>query len=107
MILVAGKSHTMLGSADSSSNLGVIPCAITWLFRGINEQKLKTGARFSVRVSAVEVAGPSQHLKDLLSGHANGKFGVFMCARTHECEREREREQCFTVIYNPMKTTSD
>ncbi|XP_059476106.1 kinesin-like protein CG14535 isoform X2 [Neocloeon triangulifer] len=66
-----GKSHTMLGNGDASGSLGVMPCAISWLFRGINEQKQKTGARFSVRVSAVEVAGQSQHLRDLLAGYAN------------------------------------
>ncbi|XP_046388807.1 kinesin-like protein KIF26A isoform X1 [Ischnura elegans] len=66
-----GKTYTMLGSSESASTLGVIPCAISWLFRGINEQKQKTGARFSVRVSAVEVTGPSDQLRDLLAGHAN------------------------------------
>ncbi|XP_068085251.1 kinesin-like protein CG14535 [Anabrus simplex] len=65
-----GKTYTMVGSPESVNTLGIIPCAISWLFRGINEQKQKTGARFSVRVSAVEVSGPSQHLKDLLAGHA-------------------------------------
>jgi kinesin family protein 26 len=67
----------MLGSPEAAGTLGVIPCAISWLFRGINEQKQKTGARFSVRVSAVEVlqqsGGTSQQLKDLLAGHANGE----------------------------------
>jgi len=67
----------MVGSPEAANTLGVIPCAISWLFRGINEQKQKTGARFSVRVSAVEVlqqsGGTSQQLKDLLAGHANGK----------------------------------
>jgi kinesin family protein 26 len=67
----------MVGSPESTNTLGVIPCAISWLFRGINEQKQKTGARFSVRVSAVEVlqqsGGTSQQLKDLLAGHASGK----------------------------------
>lgn len=71
--MFTGKSYTMLGTADNANTLGVIPCAISWLFRGINEQKQKTGARFSVRVSAVEVCGPSNQLKDLLAGHANGK----------------------------------
>lgn len=63
----------MLGGTESANSLGVAPCAISWLFRGINEQKQKSGARFSVRVSAVEVAGQSQQLRDLLAGHANGK----------------------------------
>ncbi|XP_067010239.2 kinesin-like protein CG14535 [Anabrus simplex] len=66
-----GKTYTMVGSPESVNSLGVIPCAISWLFRGINEQKQKTGARFSVRVSAVEVSGPTQTLKDLLASHAN------------------------------------
>lgn len=66
----------MLGNAEQPGSLGVVPCAISWLFRGINEQKIKTGARFSVRVSAVEVAGQSQHLRDLLAGHANGKITI-------------------------------
>lgn len=78
MEFFSGKTTTMLGTPESANTLGVIPCAISWLFRGIHEQKQKTGARFSVRVSAVEVCQPTQQLKDLLAGHANGKlFYVF------------------------------
>lgn len=62
----------MVGSCDADS-AGLIPTAIGWLFRGIAEQKTKTGARFSVRVSAVEVAGPTEVLRDLLAPHATGK----------------------------------
>lgn len=61
----------MVGSCEGE-NAGLIPTAIGWLFRGIAEQKNKTGARFSVRVSAVEVAGPTEVLRDLLAPHANG-----------------------------------
>ncbi|ELT94658.1 hypothetical protein CAPTEDRAFT_81148, partial [Capitella teleta] len=50
-----GKTYSMLGVDDSPQNLGMIPSAISWLFRLIDEQKDQTGARFSVRVSAVEV----------------------------------------------------
>lgn len=46
----------MIGHDDSLQTLGIIPCAISWLFKLINERKEKTGARFSVRVSAVEVS---------------------------------------------------
>ena len=63
----------MLGVDDSPQNLGVLPCAITWLFRLINEQKDQTGARFSVRVSAVEVTGKQEQLKDLLAHVAAGE----------------------------------
>lgn len=71
---VSGKTATMVGSPDSTNSLGVIPCAIAWLFRGIQEQKQKTGARFSVRVSAVEVFQPTQTMKDLLLGQATGEW---------------------------------
>ena len=62
----------MIGVDDNPQNLGVIPCAIAWLFKIINEQKEQTGARFSVRVSAVEVTGKQETLKDLLADVAAG-----------------------------------
>ncbi|KAK7913348.1 hypothetical protein WMY93_013559 [Mugilogobius chulae] len=80
-----GKSHTMIGRDDSLQTLGIIPCAISWLFKLINERKEKTGARFSVRVSAVEVWGKEENLKDLLSEVATGSLqdgqspGVYLC----------------------------
>ncbi|XP_029449812.1 LOW QUALITY PROTEIN: kinesin-like protein KIF26B [Rhinatrema bivittatum] len=80
-----GKSYTMMGKDDSMQNLGIIPCAISWLFKLINERKEKTGARFSVRVSAVEVWGREENLKDLLSEVATGSLqdgqspGVYLC----------------------------
>ncbi|KAG0421881.1 hypothetical protein HPB47_002260, partial [Ixodes persulcatus] len=70
-----GKTWTMLGGSGSTQELGVVPCAIAWLFRLINEHKQRTGARFSVRVSAVQVAGRSENLRDLLAEHANGTEG--------------------------------
>lgn len=80
-----GKSYTMIGRDDSLPTLGIIPCAISWLFKLINERKEKTGARFSVRVSAVEVWGKDENLKDLLSEVATGSLqdgqspGVYLC----------------------------
>lgn len=70
----------MIGVDDHPQNLGLIPCAIAWLFKLINEQKEKTGARFSVRVSAVEVTGKNEQLKDLLSDVAHGgcKHHIFL-----------------------------
>ncbi|KAM7423883.1 hypothetical protein PAMA_000311 [Pampus argenteus] len=55
-----GKSYTMIGRDDSLQTLGIIPCAISWLFKLIDERKEKTGARFSVRVSAVELQNQSE-----------------------------------------------
>lgn len=57
----------MIGKDSSTQNLGIVPCAISWLFKLINERKEKMGTRFSVRVSAVEIFGKDEELKDLLS----------------------------------------
>ncbi|CAB0004487.1 unnamed protein product [Nesidiocoris tenuis] len=88
MAVLFGKSSTMIGRPD---NLGVIPSAISWLFRCISEQKQKTGARFSVRVSAVEIVSPTYALKDLLSQHASEceqSPGIYLCegALQNYCE---------------------
>ena len=76
----------MIGVDDCPQNLGVIPCAIAWLFRLIQEQKATTQARFSVRVSAVEVTGQQERLKDLLAddaavanNNAGGFYAQFTC----------------------------
>ena len=70
--LPSGKTTTMLGGSGSGDQLGIIPTAISWLYRGIGEQKQKSGARFSVRVSAVQIAGAAETLRDLLKDHAKG-----------------------------------
>lgn len=64
----------MFGSVTSAQELGAIPCAIAWLYKGINERRQKTGARFSVRVSALGVSAtkPGTSAKDLLAAHATG-----------------------------------
>ncbi|XP_019720999.1 kinesin-like protein KIF26A isoform X2 [Hippocampus comes] len=67
-----GKTYTMIGKDSSTQTLGVVPCAISWLFKLINERKEKTGARFSVRVSAVEIFGQDEELTDLLSDVSTG-----------------------------------
>ncbi|XP_076361588.1 kinesin-like protein KIF26B [Tachypleus tridentatus] len=67
-----GKTYTMIGESSSIEELGATPCAIAWLFKLISEQREKTGARFSVRASAVGVTGRNETIKDLLSVFAIG-----------------------------------
>ncbi|KAM5337780.1 kinesin-like protein KIF26A [Glossophaga mutica] len=91
-----GKSHTMIGKDSSPQSLGVVPCAISWLFRLIGERRERTGARFSVRVSAVEVCGRDQGLRDLLAEVASASLqdarspGVYL----------REDPVCGTQLQN-------
>lgn len=64
----------MIGRDSSTQSLGIVPCAISWLFKLINERKEKTGTRFSVRVSAVEIFGKDEELKDLLAEVSTGSL---------------------------------
>ncbi|CAB1340547.1 unnamed protein product [Coregonus sp. 'balchen'] len=69
-----GKTYTMIGRDCSTQSLGVAPCAISWLFKLIEERREKAGARFSVRVSAVEISGLDEALTDLLSDVSTGSL---------------------------------
>ena len=64
-----GKTYTMIGSDESSKTLGVIPSAIAWLYRCIKEKKDKSGTKFSIRVSAFEIGGAKEDVRDLLQFH--------------------------------------
>lgn len=74
LCVTPGKSYTMIGKDSSPQSLGVVPCAISWLFRLVDERKERTGTRFSIRVSAVEVCGQDQNLRDLLAEVASGSL---------------------------------
>ncbi len=68
-----GKSHTMVGRDTSRTAVGMMPAAIAWLYRAIKERKARTSARFSVRVSAVEIGqGEGELTRDLLERFATG-----------------------------------
>ncbi len=60
-------SYTMIGHDGCTQSLGVIPCAISWLFKLITRKKDKTWANISVSVSAVEVCGEKNGIRDLLT----------------------------------------
>ena len=64
----------MLGSDVSEREMGIIPCGISWLYRAIDAVKDKSKGRYSIRVSAIEVHGRTEELKDLLKDLAKGKI---------------------------------
>ncbi|XP_039981846.1 kinesin-like protein KIF26A [Xiphias gladius] len=70
-----GKTYTMIGQDCSAQSLGVAPTAISWLFKVIEERREKAGARFSVRVSAVEISGREETLTDLLAELSSSSAG--------------------------------
>ncbi len=63
-----GKTRTMLGSDECPRDMGVVPTAIAWLYRAVKEKRARTNARFSLRVSAMEItSGREQVGNDLVS----------------------------------------
>lgn len=70
-----GKTYTMIGRDCSTQSLGVAPTAVSWLFKVIEERRDKAAARFSVRVSAVEISGREETLTDLLAGLSSSPGG--------------------------------
>ena len=65
-----GKSWTMVGDDMSAASIGTIPLAVSWLFRGIKEKRTASGARFTVRVSAMEIRGQREEVTDLLERYS-------------------------------------
>ncbi|VEL37689.1 unnamed protein product [Protopolystoma xenopodis] len=65
----------MFGSSVAGSrSMGLLPCTISWLFRMITQRQEDIGARFSVRVSAVELTNREETLQDLLATSSQSGF---------------------------------
>ena len=60
-----GKTYTMVGSDEGPTTLGVIPTAIAWLYKCI--KRGDQNHKYEVKVSAAEIGGSREELKDLLS----------------------------------------
>lgn len=62
----------MFGQHGNTESLGVVPCAITWLYRAVGELQNKQKCKYSIRVSALELHGRSEELRDLLVDYSRG-----------------------------------
>lgn len=60
------KHNTMFGSDESIDSIGLIPLSTFWLFKLIEESKIKYDTKFTVKVSALEIIGKDEKLKDLI-----------------------------------------
>ncbi|XP_056219211.1 kinesin-like protein KIF26B isoform X2 [Seriola aureovittata] len=62
-----GSWSSMVGSDESIQKLGLIPCAISWLYSAIERRREKTWTDLTVSVSAIELCcGEEDTLRDLL-----------------------------------------
>ncbi|CAL4118641.1 unnamed protein product, partial [Meganyctiphanes norvegica] len=67
-----GQHETMLGSGPGSYEMGIMPCGLWWLYKALEDHKMSTGSRFSVRVSALQITLDDQ-VTDLLAPYAHGE----------------------------------
>jgi len=102
IIRASGKTYMMLGVDDSPMNLGVIPSAIAWLYRLVDERRQTTGARFSVRVSAVEVTGRQETVKDLLANVTAGK-AINQSETIYSTEKDSPNRWVFMRLQPPLE----
>jgi hypothetical protein len=56
----------MFGRDDSVESFGLAPMSIYWLFQLMDEQCIKHGNKFCIKISAVEIWGKEEKFKDLL-----------------------------------------
>uniref|UniRef100_H2MN68 Kinesin motor domain-containing protein n=1 Tax=Oryzias latipes TaxID=8090 RepID=H2MN68_ORYLA len=62
-----GSWSSMVGSGENIQKLGLIPCAISWLYSAIERRREKTWTELTVSVSAIELCcGEEDTLRDLL-----------------------------------------
>ncbi|XP_059213143.1 kinesin-like protein KIF26B [Centropristis striata] len=62
-----GSWSSMVGSGESIQKLGLVPCAISWLYSAIERRREKTWTDLTVSVSAIELCcGEEDTLRDLL-----------------------------------------
>ncbi|KAK5853286.1 hypothetical protein PBY51_007087 [Eleginops maclovinus] len=62
-----GSWSSMVGNGESIQKLGVVPCAISWLYTAIERRREKTWTDLTVSVSAIELCcGEEDTLRDLL-----------------------------------------
>uniref|UniRef100_A0A3Q2Q255 Kinesin-like protein KIF26B n=1 Tax=Fundulus heteroclitus TaxID=8078 RepID=A0A3Q2Q255_FUNHE len=74
----------MVGSGDNLQKLGLIPCAISWLYSAIELRREKTWTDLTVSVSAVELCcGEEDTLRDLLGEVVPSPGGVTGSPKAH------------------------
>lgn len=67
LLSASGSWSSMVGSSDSIQKLGLVPCAISWLYSAIERRREKTWTDLTVSVSAIELCcGEEDTLRDLL-----------------------------------------
>ncbi|XP_044026327.1 kinesin-like protein KIF26B isoform X2 [Siniperca chuatsi] len=79
-----GSWSSMVGSGESIQKLGLIPCAISWLYSAIERRRERTWTDLTVSVSAIELCcGEEDTLRDLLGEVVPSLGGIQDSPKAH------------------------
>ena len=84
LLSASGSWSSMVGNGESIEKLGVIPCAISWLYSAIERRREKTWTDLTVSVSAIELCcGEEDTLRDLLGEVVPSQGSVHNSPKAH------------------------
>ncbi|XP_056150173.1 kinesin-like protein KIF26B [Lampris incognitus] len=84
-----GSWSAMVGTDESAKKMGLIPCAVSWLYSAIERRREKTWTDLTVSVSAIELCcGEEQTLRDLLAEVAPSSGNIQDSPAAHISLRE-------------------
>ncbi|KAM8831414.1 kinesin-like protein KIF26B isoform 2-T2 [Spinachia spinachia] len=79
-----GSWSCMVGSGESLQKVGLVPCAISWLYSAIERRREKTWTDLTVSVSAIELCcGEEDTVRDLLGEVVPSLGGVQDSPKAH------------------------
>ncbi|KAM9840781.1 kinesin-like protein KIF26B [Aulostomus maculatus] len=79
-----GSWSSMVGAEESIQKLGLIPCAISWLYSAIERRREKTWTDLTVSLSAIELCcGEEDTLRDLLGEVVPSSASIQDSPRAH------------------------
>ncbi|XP_068432951.1 kinesin-like protein KIF26B isoform X4 [Clinocottus analis] len=79
-----GSWSSMVGGGESVQKVGLVPCAISWLYSAIERRREKTWTDLTVSVSAIELCcGEEDTMRDLLGEVAPSLGNVHDSPKAH------------------------
>ena len=97
----ADKQNTMFGTHETRQTLGIVPLALIYLFRLLNELKFKCDNRITMRLSAIELEGHDTDCIDLLTNQCFNYSPSHVLDHSKQCDNLERAFNCLdTALTN-------
>lgn len=104
-ILSYGQTRQHKTNTMFTSNSGIVPTSLQWLYHLVDIIKLKSKTKFTISLSALEILGKEERLKDLLISSnketALKQFeflnnnNIIQSLKQVKCDNIQQAENCF------------